>query len=116
MTRKLLLYFLFIFLASCAASLRVTSLGDRTYPPTAPNRIEFYFSEPKLSFDEIAYIEAEGTILTSDEDTMNRIRKKAAQLGGDAVIIKEKGRETEYGLGTGPSTVKVVRAVVIRFY
>jgi len=104
-------FFLLISSLSCAAPLSVIPINERQYyTPTAPSNVE-----PKIAFIEIAYIESGGNFLSTDEKTIEAIKKKAAQLGGDAIIIKEKMRETEYGLFSKPTTIKVMRVLVIRY-
>jgi hypothetical protein len=105
----------FLILSACAKTT-VIELGDRSYVSrTRPVDIEIYINEPKRDYVEVAYVEVDGAYLSSSSKAREDIKKKASQLGGDAIILNPTKKETEFNPFSGIETRKKTRAVVIRF-
>ncbi len=84
--------------------------------PTNPSDIEIYYLEPGKSYTKIGMVEARGATLSSWKKVENYLRKEAAKIGGDAVIILEQVRPVR-GI-TSKGVVyrkKYLRGIVIKW-
>ncbi len=86
---KLSLLILVFFLVHCASS-RVTPYPQFNYPRTQPNVVQVYYMPPTMAFEVIGEVEGSGAALASWGKVRNYMRKKAASIGGDAIIIVSK--------------------------
>ena len=91
------------FLAGCSTAGSSIPLGSGVhFSPTDPAKIEFLIEEPTRSHVKIALVE--GTAATDDYFTAARtqaaaldaMKKEAARLGAQAIILTAKG-STPYG-------------------
>jgi hypothetical protein len=75
---------------------------------------------PEQPYTVIARIESQtGTVFQSFDDLRTKIIDRAAQLGGEAVILGPESRETEFIIlmtGMVPSETKKLSAEVIVFH
>jgi len=101
---KLSLFILVLFLVHCVSS-RVTRYPQSNYPPTRPNVIEVYYMPPPVPFEVIGEVEGSGAALASWNTVRNYMRKKAASIGGDAIIIVSK-KMPYIGTSHTPDTAK----------
>jgi|GEM_PF-4421625 len=113
---KMFFLFSLILLLRCGPKVSVIQTDERSlYNPTAPSNVAIYFREPDFPYTEIGTIEAEGGKFVSNEKTFQSIKKAAAKIGGDAVIIIDRSKDTDWGIGTDPRTITTTRAIIIRF-
>ena len=99
---KLNFLILVLFLVHCVSS-GVTPYPQFNYPPTRPSVIQVYYMPPAVPFEIIGEVEGSGAALASWSTVRNYMRKKAASIGGDAIIIV--GKKTPYiGTQRTPST------------
>lgn len=104
MKKKLRLVFLFIFLAvliNCVSS-RIAKYPGFNYPPTNPDKIQIFNLPPTVPFEIIGEVEGEGGKLFSYKIALSNMRKKAASIGGDAIVLISR-REKYLGTYTTPS-------------
>lgn len=87
-----------MLLASCA-SVDITKTGSGYYEPTNPNQIEILKTRPEQTYVELGTLTVTGFNSGDVAKMHNAIRKEAAPLGADAVIITEEGMVRE-GLGS----------------
>jgi hypothetical protein len=94
-------------LAGCISTNAVQLGEPRQYPATKPEEVQVFIKEAdvKVDFDKVAIINAEGNYsYASDEKMVNAMKKKAAQLGANAIIIGEF---------KDPSTVEKIADAVV---
>lgn len=90
--KKLVILFLFFWLAGCATARVERYEKDVVYPPTDPARILVYTMKPEgRIFKEIGHITVEGAGSWAQVERVFKI--KAAELGGDAVYLFSKTEE-----------------------
>jgi hypothetical protein len=81
-----------VALAGCI-STNAVRLGEPTqYPAVKPEEVKVFLQEAdvKADFDKIAIINAEGNYTWADDEKMvDAMKKKAAKLGANAIIIGE---------------------------
>jgi hypothetical protein len=96
-----------VLMAGCI-STNAVRLGEPTqYPPVAPEEVQVFLKEAdvKADFDKIAIINAEGNYsYATDEKLVDAMKKKAAKLGANAIIIDEF---------KDPSTVEKIADAVV---
>lgn len=85
------LVFVILFLINCASS-RVTPYPQFDYSPTQAKKVQVYHMPPTPPFEIIGEIEGSGAALASWGTVRDIMRKAAASIGGDAIIIVEKKR------------------------
>lgn len=99
-----------VFLLSCTSATLIPSSAG-TYPPRRTSEeIEVLMSDPKADFIELGWLDIEGAALSSRSAALNKAKKKAAAIGGDAIIIRDVGKQY-----LGYATHKTMKAVVIRY-
>ena len=95
-------------LAACAARAHVVARNPAlTLAPTCTDAVAAYGSRDKVPYDyyEVALITGEGnSVYTGNGDVLKSVRKQAASLGANGVIIDS--------LRASHATVKVLGAVV----
>lgn len=87
MTNSVLLVFaVVIFGCTCACVSDEANrfYGDEHYPAKSPEQVEVLERNPKRAFKVIADFQARG-------DSFESLRKKAAAIGADAVIVRDLG-------------------------
>lgn len=78
-----------VLLAACSPAVRVTRLSPEAYEPRpADHPIRLYQSgRPKCDYEEVGLIIArQRNVFTSMEEVAESMRKKARELGADAVV------------------------------
>jgi hypothetical protein len=71
-------------LLSCATDVANRYYGKMTYPPRQPSEVQILRARPERPFDVIADFQSRG-------ETPEDMRRKAAQIGADAVIVSTLG-------------------------
>lgn len=77
------------FVSACGVRTKTTDISAVTRPPTCDEAVDVYTSRSMVPHDyyELAFIEAEGnSVYTSDGKIVAQIRKKAAEVGANAII------------------------------
>ena len=97
--RLTLILFISLSFSYCLRT-RAVPYPDATYSPTNPKNIKIYYKPPSAPFEIIGEVKSEGT----STDTLGRIerymKKRAATIGGDGIILinkKEKLGEVHTG-------------------
>jgi len=73
-----------LFLVSCATDVANRYYGTEKYPPKDPEKVEILWRKPTREFVVIADFQSRG-------ESPEAIRKKAAKIGADAVLISILG-------------------------
>jgi hypothetical protein len=89
-------------LAFCVKS-RISTYPGFDYNPTDPKNVQVFNIAPTVEFEIIGEVEGRGAPAASWGKVEGSMRKKAASIGGDAVILISK-REPYSGTYTTPST------------
>lgn len=75
---------------SCA-TVKVQRDPDFRYPPTNPSSVIIYDQmEPIRAYKEIGMIKIDDSLSISNKKGEKRVKRKAASIGGDAVIMTDK--------------------------
>jgi len=93
--RIMRILFLFLLLLTGCATLSYFPSIDRVYTPTS--HVEVLFREPQKDYIIIGKIISEGDIW-SHKTLLEKIKKKAMQVGADAILVTEAGHfQGEFG-------------------
>lgn len=77
------------------STVSITKTGKGFHDPTNPSEVEIRGTVPKENYEELGMVS--GNIFGGGETSYNELRKKAAALGADAVIINN---QTPIGMRT----------------
>ena len=83
-TKLLLATILALMICSCASDVANRYYLKDTYPPKKPTEVELLSHNPERDFIVMADFQARG-------DTPEGMRKRAAEIGADAVIVQVLG-------------------------
>src|SRR3990172_6591817 len=80
---------LLLFLAAACTSADVLRVNPAPRPARAPDSVEVLFQRPSRAFRVIAYVAAANRTVfgVNSQKLVNRLRKEAAKLGGDAIVF-----------------------------
>jgi len=93
--------------SACGVRTKTTDLSPITRAATCDEAVDVYTSRGAVPHDyfELAWISAEGnSVYTSEGKIVDQIRKKAAEVGANAIIVND--------FSTTGSTIKVMGAAV----
>jgi hypothetical protein len=101
---------LVIFVASLASGCATSHvLIGEPRPPISPDLVKIY-STPPDKYEEIAIVEAssKSSWAVTDQGKMNkaieRLKKEAAELGANGIVLQFTGTESGGAVGTGSAT------------
>lgn len=77
------------FLISCVRS-KVTSYPIANYEPSNKKEVKLYYLIPPVPFEVLGEVEVKGAPAASWRRVEGRLKKEAAKIGGDAVILLAK--------------------------
>jgi len=94
-----------LFLTSCTTWGYKMPMG-RTYPKTDYRMVKVLFAPPQEKFEEIGICSVLGgaAFITSDVDMLQKLRKAAADMGADAVILMRESSTRMSTLSAGGSS------------
>jgi len=84
MNGKIVILLLALALAGCATDVANRYYSDYHYPPRPTEEVAVLTNEPPRSYEVIADFQSRG-------DTAQTLRKKAALIGADAIIVTQLG-------------------------
>ena len=93
-----------LLLGACATTSHV--ITGKTRPPIEPSQVNVYSTAPP-AYEEIALIDATSRSSGSFGDqkkmdaVIDRLKKEAASLGANGVLLQSTGSEPGGGVGTG---------------
>jgi hypothetical protein len=64
-------------------------VSEHRYPPTALGSVQVLYQEPKRSYEVLAFVNHRDTVTLSLSNCIAALRKQAAELGADAVVITQ---------------------------
>jgi hypothetical protein len=88
--RKFLGMLLCLLLCGCASFYAVKLDEDKVYPPTKPADVQILKKAPEQPYIVIGEIRAQGETISVQENMEQRLKEKAADMGGDAIILEVK--------------------------
>lgn len=74
-------------LSGCATANVARYPSEHNYLPTNPNNVAVYTNFPPTQYEIIGEIEGSGAPAATWNSVAGEMRKKAAEIGGDAVIV-----------------------------
>lgn len=95
-----------LFLCGCTRGYKIP-IGDQTYAAVPEQAVAILLVPPKneSSFKIIGLVKAKGAHFAADDAVYSKLRKAAADLGADAVIVNKEYAETRF---VQPATVTAV--------
>lgn len=123
--KKFMLAFLCLVFSGCA-SFEGNTVGNKVYPATSPVNIEILEQAPAEPYEVIGDVNAEGQTFAVQDNMKERLKEKAAEMGGDAIILKVKVDTykvsndgvvvgSTYGVDVGKIATKKMSGQVIRY-
>ncbi|WP_269226682.1 heavy metal-binding domain-containing protein [Flavobacterium eburneipallidum] len=103
MKNILYLSILFAF-ASCSIKTHYVQTGGKTYPKTEENSILIYSRTPEKQYEVIGSV---AVFAASEKQSLKALKKKAAELGADAIIEINLDKISSVSQATGISGVAV---------
>src|SRR5208283_1000259 len=91
MKKYCLLFVVMSLMLGCAASVDVTKTAKGFYNPTDPNEVEILMTGTDKPYVELGTVTVTGFAADETATMHNAIRAKAAELGANAVILKDQG-------------------------
>ena len=94
-------------LTGCATSHVL--VGERR-PPISPDKVRVFLSPPNVPFEEVALVDASsrGAWAVSDQGktsaAIERLKKEAASLGANGILLRGTGSQSNVTVGTGAAT------------
>jgi hypothetical protein len=120
--KKLFLIGTLVFV-SCGPTITLQRLNTQQYlekPPDAPIAV-FFTKAPKCPYDEIGVTKATEGAFAGDETTfIEAMKKKAREVGGDALLLNQVNSNNAGYVALAPGVVSSVNestqsATIIRF-
>jgi hypothetical protein len=75
-------------------------VSEHRYPPTAVGSVEVLYQEPNRPYEMLAFVNHRDTVTLSLKVQINALRKQAAELGANAVVITQ-AQGLMFGSGQG---------------
>jgi hypothetical protein len=75
-------------------------VSEHRYPPTAVDSVQVLYQEPKRPYEVLAFVNHRDTVTLSLKVQINALRKQAAEVGADAVVITQ-AQGLMFGSGQG---------------
>lgn len=86
-------------LVSCSIKTHYVQTGSKTYPATDANKILIYSRTPEKPYDIIGSVAAYAD--SGEEVAVKTLKKKAAEIGADAIIEISLDKMSSYSQATG---------------
>jgi hypothetical protein len=64
-------------------------VSEHRYPPSAVSSVQVLYQEPNRPYEVLAFVNHRDTVTLSLTNCINALRKQAAELGADAVVITQ---------------------------
>lgn len=100
-TKNLVIYLSILILAGCASGSAIVTGKTRT--PLQPTDVELYIVPP-ANYEVIGIVKASSdagwTEQSSVDYAVEELKKQAAKLGANGVLLQSSGQNTRSGIGT----------------
>lgn len=102
---KNIVYLLVVLVfASCSIKTHYVQTGGKTYPKTEENSILIYSKAPEKQYEVIGSV---AVYATSEKLSLKSLKKKAAEIGADAIIEITLDKISSVNQATGISGIAV---------
>jgi len=108
---KVVLLIALIFLTGCSTWGTKVPMGGQRYPKVPVDHVMILFESPERAHRQIGIVSSLGGVFASEGDMYRKMQMAAADLGADAVVVREKGATVQ---NTGGVTV--VQSQEVRNY
>jgi len=82
----------FVWFGGCVKA-KVASYPNKGYAPTNPANVQVFNMKPPADFEVIGEVVGRGAPAASWDSVYSGMKKEAAKIGGDAIILIESKRE-----------------------
>ncbi len=104
--KKIICYLLIVFIFnSCSIATHYVQSGSTTYPVTKDSNILIYSNTCDKQFDIIGNVAVLAAL--GDEQAVKVLKKKAAELGADAIIEVKLDKISSYNQSCGISGIAI---------
>ena len=91
--KKIITLLALVILVSGCANFNVIKYNDRVnYPPTNPDAVRLFNSDPPQAFEKIGELKCDVAMISSYTAIRRRIQEEGAKLGADAVVVNMDNR------------------------
>ena len=106
------IFIITVFCLACSSASGHTLLKGVQYPPTS--HVEVLFEVPSRPYEAFALVEARSYTVprATIPDLINELKRRAASIGADAIILSEKTGEIVY---LGGQTAPTLSATAMKF-
>lgn len=111
----------FFSLTACAVletSEATHMLSGQTYPAIASENVSIYIQKPDFKYAVVGIVEARGMGLTNEARdqklAIQALKREAASIGADGVIISESTQQIASVSKDGTSTERRIKGLAIR--
>ena len=118
---QVLLFSTLLFSCATADMVKVTVIG-KTYTPSPVNDVKVYIGANTIrkEYDQIAIINADDEGWAKpDSELIVEMKKRAAQIGADGIIIQSQDSQSAGGIFVGgvyvQSNKKIFKAIAIKY-
>ena len=101
-----------LLLAGCSTWGTKVPMGGKRYPKVSREHVVILFETPKRPHEQIGLVSSIGGVFASDGDMYKKMQMAAADLGADALIVRQGG-VAAVTTGTG---VTVVQSQTVKNY
>ncbi len=120
MKTNLLLHLILVsLLVSGCVSEGTHILTGPKFPPTQPETVQILIEKPSKEHVVIGLVESRGMGITTEandlELSMNALKKEAASIGADAIIIQSSTQDIAGISEYGTSTERRLKGVAIKY-
>lgn len=99
--KKLIYFSILLLFASCSIKTHYLQTGSKTYPATKVENILIYSKTPEKAYDVIGSVAIMAA--SGEEHAVKVLKKKAAELGADAIIDIKLDKFNSFSQATGIS-------------
>ena len=106
-TKYPFVYLFVLFLAGCASGSAIVT--GNTRPPSDPTQVKLYL-EPPANYEVIGIVKGSSDMGWTEQGSVDyaieELKKQAAKLGANGVLLQSTGQKMTTGIGTvtNPST------------
>jgi len=119
--RNSLALFVFVGLVTACAAFETSEathiLSGPSFPPTDATSVSIYIEKPNFAYTVVGIVEARGIGLTNEardqELALQALKKEAASIGADGVIISDSNQEIAGISKYGTSTERRIKGLAI---
>ena len=101
-SKSVFVYLMLLILAGCASASGSAIVVGQVRNPIDPNQVQLYLEAP-ASYEVIGIVKASSDAGWTEQDSVNyaleELKKQAAKLGANGVLIETTGQQTSTVIG-----------------